>query len=647
MAKEYRPEFFDQDYTLREAYGRFFRYLKPYWARILLGIVCGIIVAGVLVPFYQVMQPATAVAGGEVTQVAAADAAPAPTHKNKLDKQMAKAAKLPSWYNQAEAAAAKVGIKFTDEEGHMQGAMLFLVLVVVPLLMLVRLLMGYLNQYCLIWATTKAAADVRVDLLKHIEKQSMQFFGKVDLGQIMARINNDPSQVQSLMTRALYELAVAPLEITISLAYVIYFAIANEMLTTILFLGIGIPLFIGPIVFLGKKLRKWSKRMLREGSVITSKLHETLTCIKQVKAYDNEAFESGQFRAVNNRVIKMMLRALRIGLTVGPTVEAVGLLMIGILVIIAFMFSIPLSKVIPMLAPLMIIYKPIKEISKLQTQLLEMAAALSRIFSTLDVHMELPEGKNLPLKEFKDEIRFEHVSFRYEGQEVDAVHDATFTIKKGEFVAVVGTTGSGKSTLSALMARFYDPREGRITIDGVDIKDYNEHDLRRVMGAVLQESLIFNDTVTANIAYGAFSPSTPLHGQQIENAAKLANAHDFIIKHPDGYNRVCGEKGANLSGGERQRIAIARAILKNPPILILDEATSALDTVTERLVQDAINNLMAHRTTLAIAHRLSTIRDANQILVMQHGEIVEHGTHDELYAANGVYRQLCDMQKTT
>jgi ABC-type multidrug transport system fused ATPase/permease subunit len=209
-------------------------------------------------------------------------------------------------------------------------------------------------------------------------------------------------------------------------------------------------------------------------------------------------------------------------------------------------------------------------------------------------------------------------------------------------VAVVGGTGSGKSTMSGLLARFYDPQQGRITIDGIDLKDVAIGDLRKLVGAVMQETLLFNDTIEENIRYGTPDATH----EQIVAAAKLANAHDFIMAQPEGYGRVVGEKGFSLSGGERQRIAIARAILKNPPILILDEATSALDTVTEKLVQDALDNLMANRTTFAIAHRLSTIRHADLILVMEEGRIIERGTHDELYAANGTYRKLCDMQKT-
>jgi subfamily B ATP-binding cassette protein MsbA len=395
---------------------------------------------------------------------------------------------------------------------------------------------------------------------------------------------------------------------------------------------------------LGRKVKKWVRKTLERNSMIGAKIHEVLTCIRVVKSYNTEEYENEQFAKINNYTLKSTLRAFRIGMMVGPTVETIGILLICAFVVWCFAVGVKISDVVPMLAPLLIIYKPVKQLSKLQVQIENSMAALNRIYSLLDVHLELPERPDaVSKKTFDGEIAFEDVSFRYQTAEIDAVSHASFEIPRGKVVAVVGGTGSGKSTLSNLLARFFDPTEGRVTMDGVDLRDICIEDLRSLVGAVAQESILFNDTIEENIRYG--TPNATY--DEVVAAAKLANAHEFIMAQPEGYKRVVGEKGFALSGGERQRICIARAILRNPPILVLDEATSALDTVTERIVQDALTKLMESRTTFAIAHRLSTIRNADLILVMDHGAIVERGTHDELYARGGVYRNLCDMQKTT
>ncbi len=644
---EYNKEFFDRDYSAREAYGRLWQSAKRYRFRIIVGVVCGMLTAGTLVPLFQAVQPALEKVSvvQDVKAEFASDEAPASAASAaplKVPSGMkAPDTNLPSWYPKAEKLAQKLGINLTSEDGSVGGALAFLAIIVIPIVALVRLGLVFLNQYCLTWAGSKVVADIRVELLEHIQRQSLQFFGRIDVGMLMSRATGDPAQVQQIIQVTLAQLARAPFEIIVSIAFVVYFAVANHMLVTLALIVIGFPMFMLPVIFIGKKIRKWSKRAMERGSVVGSKIHELLTCIRVIKAYNTEDFENENYETVNRNLLKTTLRAVRVGLLVGPTVETVGIFLICIFVVYCFVAHVSLAMVVPMLAPLLIIYKPLKQVASLQVQIETGTASLARIYSLLDLHMELPQAAH-PIKKttFDKEIVFEDVSFKYETAAEDAVRHASFTVLRGKVVAVVGSTGSGKSTMSGLLARFFDPREGRITMDGVDLRDLEVSSLRNLIGSVQQETILFNESVEFNIRYG--SPHAT--HEEVVAAAKLANAHDFIMAQPGGYDRNVGEKGFALSGGERQRIAIARAILKNPPILVLDEATSALDTVTEHLVQDALNNLMTNRTTFAIAHRLSTIRNADLILVMEHGEIKERGTHAELYAKGGIYRKLCDIQ---
>ncbi len=637
----------------------------------MVGIISGMLTAGTLVPFFQIVQPALqhveshdravnaekqkdeGLAGGGV-QVAeprrdssAGNSRPTTKTsrargKNAYEKEIGRRSKLPSWYPAVERWAAKCGINLQTEKGGVGGALVLIVCVIVPLVAFVRLGLMFLNHYCLSWSGAHAVADLRQELLEHVQKQNLQFFGRVDVGQILMRIVSDPHTIQTIMTTILTEVALAPFEIIVAFGYIIWFAISNDMVPTLCLIFIGFPLFVLPIQMIGRKVKKWAKRTMERSSMVGTKIHEVLTCIRVVKSYNTEEYENERYAATNKYLLKSTMRGLRIGLMVQPTVETIGILLICFFLVWCFMMEVKVSDVVPMLAPLLVIYKPVKQLSKLQVQLETSLASLSRIYSILDLHMELPE-KAEPVRKssFDSQIAFEDVVFTYDAARRPAVSHASFVIPRGKMVAVVGGTGSGKTTLSGLLARFFDPQSGRVAIDGTDLRDVAVSDLRRLVGAVMQETLLFNDTIEENIRYGTPNATH----EEVVAAAKMANAHDFIMAQPEGYARIVGEKGFVLSGGERQRIAIARAILRNPPILILDEATSALDTVTERLVQEALENLMQNRTTFAIAHRLSTIRNADLILVMDHGEIVERGTHDDLYAKNGVYRKLCEMQK--
>ena len=524
----------------------------------------------------------------------------------------------------------------------MGGALLLIAVVVIPLVAGLRLLFIFLNQYCLCWAATRAVMDLRIDLFRQIQKQSLQFHGRIDVGQLMSRAAGDPTVVQGIIQGMFAELCRAPFEILLAVGFILYFAVANHMLATLGIIAIGLPAFMVPIVGIGKKIRHWSRKSLEKTSVVGSSLHEVLTCVRIVKAYGTEEYENRRYESTNRNLLGTIMRAVRCGLVVSPTIETIGILLICGFLVWCFATHVTLANVLPMLAPLLLIYKPIKQMCNLQVQIEGAQAALQRIWSLMDIDLSLPENPNArPKPSFDDRVRFDDVTFRYDTADRDAVSHATFEVPRGKMVAVVGGTGSGKTTMSGLLARFFDPQSGTVKMDGVDLRDMRPDDLRRLVGSVQQETILFNDTLENNIRYG--SPAAT--HDEVVAAAKLANAHEFIMAQPEGYARMAGEKGFALSGGERQRIAIARAILRNPPILILDEATSALDTVTEKLVQDALENLMKNRTVFAIAHRLSTIRNANLILVMDQGEIVERGTHGELYSANGIYRKLCDMQK--
>jgi subfamily B ATP-binding cassette protein MsbA len=649
-------EWFDKEYTAKEVYSRLWSFARRYKTLIFTGAILGMITGGAWAPIFSFIKPMIDGMQDATTQVEVV-AAPAekppiatiespttpsgtqattPTKKlSKLERQSQKdAEKYQKYLDLIGSYLAKFGIT-----GPVATLIVFALFAACAICL--KMVTQYFNQYYLTKAGMKVVMDVRNAMFKHLQEQSLAFHGRTDVGRLMSRATGDPETIRTLISQTMSDLCRAPFEILTAVLFICFFAIQNDMVSLLLIATVGFPTCMLPIVWIGKQIRRWSKRLLEQSAGIGSNFHENLTCIKIVKAYNTEAAEVSKYEDYNLKAFKICMRATRWSILVGPLTETVAFLLAAIFVAYCLSTGHGLSEIIPLIPPFLILYKPMKQLGRLQVALENGRAALQRIFSLLDVHQELEEKADaLPLTEFKDALTFDNVSFGYDTKKENIITNANFTIRPGQMFAVVGSTGSGKSTLANLLARFYDVTAGKITIDGHDLRDYRISDVRKTVGAVTQEALLFNTTVAANIAYGTPNATQ----EEIEAAAKLANAHDFIMAHPEGYQRIVGEKGFVLSGGERQRVAIARAILKNPPILILDEATSALDTVTEQQVQSAINNLMKNRTTFAIAHRLSTIRQADCILVLDHGNIVERGTHEELYAKGGVYRKLCDIQ---
>ncbi|MEI6211179.1 MAG: ABC transporter ATP-binding protein [bacterium] len=623
-----------QEISPGQLYRRLFSHILRYRTHLLVGVASGLVVGSSVFVMLQVSwQMLTVVESNVNTVPAVAPAAPA----GAVDLPPAAV----KWTRQAERLADLIGVPVARADGRVTWQFLALGMLALLVVVLGRQVAIYLNQYCLRWLGARVVRDQRDQQFEAIESQSLSFYGRMDVGRLISRSVADTSVVDGVISQTVADISRAPFEILGAIVFVVLFAQKKDMFDLLVLAILGFPLCIVPVIVLGRRVRNWTHRSLERISDLVVRMHENFTCIRVVKAFHTEAAEIGRFAEENRNYFKTIMRAIRVELLISPAMEVVGVCLGCIFLLVCVCKGLHLSDMAVIAVAGVIVYKPIRQLSRIVPTLERGAAALTRIFETIDFNERLPERPDAVRKtSFDDRIVFEDASFRYTAAGQPVIRHASFAIPRGSTVAVVGATGSGKTTLANLLARFYDPTDGCVRMDGVDLRDIKIADLRKLVGVLTQETLLFNETVAFNIAYG-----TPDATQaEIEEAARKANAHAFIAAHPDGYNRVAGEKGFVLSGGERQRVAIARIMLRNPPILILDEATSALDTVTERQVQEEIALAMANRTTFAIAHRLSTIRRANLILVVEQGVIVERGTHDELYAANGAYRRLCDMQ---
>ncbi|MFA6928955.1 MAG: ABC transporter ATP-binding protein [Lentisphaeria bacterium] len=498
-----------------------------------------------------------------------------------------------------------------------------------------------MNRYYLRWVGSRVVTDMRISLFDKMQHQSLAFFSQNEVGKLISRCTNDTNAIERVIANSIPELCTAPIFILVAGQFIISKTREAELQTQALLMILFLPFCVIPIYLLSRYLKNFEKKVLERISSVTSRMLESFNGIRVVKSFNQEKYEYDRFHEINEDYFKSLQKAILADVLVHPTMQLSAIALASVFVLICYRYQVSFATLAVIGFAAQQAYKPIKDLAKINASLQKSAAAADRIFEILDTDSTLPLAAHpVHLKTFNSEIVFEQVTFSYAPDEKNILHDLNLRIPKGSLVAVVGQTGSGKSTMANLLARFYDPCQGKITIDGQDLRDLDLQDFRNLVGIVSQDTFLFNDSIADNIRYGKREASLA----EIQAAAEQANACEFIQADPSGYDRKVGERGNLLSGGQKQRLAIARAILKNPPILILDEATSALDTVTEHLVQEALNNVMHDRTVLAIAHRLSTIKKADTILVIEQGRIIEQGNHHELYQLNGNYRRLYDMQ---
>ena len=519
------------------------------------------------------------------------------------------------------------------------GTMLNWIAASIIAIFIVRGLFWYGQNYLMSYVGQSVIIDIRAAVFKKLQRLSVSFYDKNKTGTIMSYVTNDVNALQSAMVENTIEMITEGFILIGSVVAMIYLDWRLTLFTVCTF-----PVVLWFMEFFGKKIRKTGGRIQECTADITSVLQESVASARVIKSFVREDYEVDRFDVENKANFRANMKNAQLMATLTPVVELVAA--IGVTMIIRYggnnviNGTITAGSLVAFLTYAVNISNPIKRLTRVIGNIQKALAAAQRVFMIIDMPEEIAESRDAKqLPEVSGKVEFQNVSFAY-NDKGNVITDLSFSVKPGEVIAIVGPSGAGKSTIANLLPRFYDVNKGDIKIDGHSVREVTLDSLREQVGIVPQETMLFNGSVYNNILYGRLDATK----EEIEAAAKAANAHDFIMQLTDGYETKLGDRGVNLSGGQRQRIAIARAILKNPRILILDEATSALDTESERVVQEALDRLMVGRTSFVIAHRLSTVKNADKILVLEKGNLVESGTHDELLALDGLYAHLYKIQ---
>jgi subfamily B ATP-binding cassette protein MsbA len=601
---------------MTEFLGKVWALVRPYKNRLILGLICSVLFAlsNALLMLVVKLVPDLLFAGPD--QNVLGDMLQRSAPKFLRDSMLA-------WLPQLQTPHSTTG--------------LLLAISTLPLVMLLRGLFAYLNVYLMNWAATRAIADLRLKLFDHLQNLSVDFFHTARTGNLISRILSDTMVVHNTIAYSFSTMIKDPVTVLALLVLLLSQQWRLTLLALVVF-----PVCVVPVLIYGRKVRKSAKAMQAHLADLADVMHEAFTGNRIVKAYNLESTVLARFRQSLGKFVSQYMRILRAQEIPGPVIEFVGSIGVSLVFLYVLFVSSPRPSpgdLLQFIGSIFMMYQPIKSIGRLQNQLEQARAASGRVFEYLSTtRTVLDPPVPVPLRAAKADIQFKDIDFDY--GEKPVLRGVNLTIKAGQLVALVGSSGAGKTSLTNLLLRFYDPQRGAVLICATDIRQVALKDLREQIALVSQETILFNDTVFNNIALGRPGAT----GAEIEAAARHAHAHEFIVERPEGYQTMIGEKGVALSGGQRQRIAIARAVLKDAPILVLDEAMSALDSESERAVQEALEELMQGRTTICIAHRLSTVQKADRIVVLDAGRIVESGTHEELLAGRGTYSKLYELQ---